>query len=111
MARAMACFSDRSLRTPETAMKHHHAATTAAKSVPSKKSAESATMAETAGVTPDSTAAGSKDEFVRETAYYYYQARGCIGGHELDDWLRAEAEFERMKGEGEQASASANAKH
>jgi hypothetical protein len=40
--------------------------------------------------------APSKDEFVREAAYYYYEQRGRIGGYELDDWLRAEAEFERL---------------
>ena len=40
--------------------------------------------------------APSKDEFVREAAYYYFEQRGRIGGHELDDWLRAEAEFERL---------------
>lgn len=38
----------------------------------------------------------AKDEFVRQAAYCYYEARGRIGGHELDDWLKAEAEFERL---------------
>ena len=38
----------------------------------------------------------AKDEFVRKAAYCYYEARGRIGGHELDDWLKAEAEFERL---------------
>jgi hypothetical protein len=43
-------------------------------------------------------AAESREEFVRRTAYAYYEARGRIHGHELDDWLKAEAEFERMAG-------------
>jgi hypothetical protein len=38
----------------------------------------------------------SREEFVRRTAYAYYEARGRIHGHELDDWLEAEAEFERL---------------
>jgi hypothetical protein len=33
---------------------------------------------------------------VRQAAYFYYEARGRVGGHELDDWLRAEAEFEQQ---------------
>jgi len=36
----------------------------------------------------------AKDELVRQAAYYDYEARGRVGGHELDDWLKAEAEFE-----------------
>ncbi|MDH5539071.1 MAG: DUF2934 domain-containing protein [Rhizobacter sp.] len=30
-------------------------------------------------------------EKVRQTAYAYYEARGRVDGHDLDDWLRAEA--------------------
>jgi hypothetical protein len=51
--------------------------------------------------TPEGAAAEPppKDEFVREAAYFYYEQRGRVGGHELDDWLRAEAEFERLSAE------------
>jgi hypothetical protein len=63
-------------------MKHAHARHRAATEAPPQ-----------AAAAPE---APSKDEFVREAAYYYYEQRGRIGGHELDDWLRAEAEFERL---------------
>lgn len=45
--------------------------------------------------------AEQKDAFVRQAAYYHYQARGCVGGHELEDWLKAEAEFERLSQPGD----------
>lgn len=32
---------------------------------------------------------------LREAAYYHYAKRGYAPGHELDDWLAAEAELER----------------
>ena len=33
------------------------------------------------------------EEAVRRLAYAYYEERGRIDGHHLDDWLRAEAEL------------------
>lgn len=39
-----------------------------------------------------------REAMVREAAYYYYEARGCIGGHELEDWLKAEADITRIFG-------------
>lgn len=33
------------------------------------------------------------EEEIRRRAFQHYQARGCTGGHELDDWLQAEAEI------------------
>jgi len=75
-------------------MSHSHSTrhTTAAK--PSKRPAEvGVEHAETTAVAePDDS---TRDDKVREIAYFYYEARGCIGGHEFDDWLKAEAEFER----------------
>ena len=41
-------------------------------------------------------ATDEREDVIRRTAYDYYEARGRVHGHELDDWLRAEAEFERM---------------
>jgi Protein of unknown function (DUF2934) len=29
---------------------------------------------------------------IRQTAYSYYEARGSIDGHDLEDWLKAEAQ-------------------
>jgi hypothetical protein len=33
------------------------------------------------------------EEVIRTRAYQLYEERGCEPGHELDDWLRAEAEI------------------
>ena len=33
------------------------------------------------------------EEFIRLRAYQYYEERGCEDGHDLEDWLRAEAEI------------------
>lgn len=36
----------------------------------------------------------SRERMIREAAYYRYMRRGCTGGHDMDDWLAAEANFE-----------------
>jgi len=33
------------------------------------------------------------EEFIRLRAYQYYEERGCEDGHDVDDWLPAEAEI------------------
>ena len=33
------------------------------------------------------------EQLIRERAYAYYEQRGREEGHELEDWLRAEAEI------------------
>jgi Protein of unknown function (DUF2934) len=33
------------------------------------------------------------DEEIRRRAYDLYETRGCKDGHDVDDWLRAEAEI------------------
>lgn len=86
-------------------MKQRHTATH-----PAKASVPKAPARSTDPPTPDM-GGDAKDEFVRQAAYYYYEARGRIGGNELDDWLRAEAEFERMRAEGAPAAPSGNAPH
>jgi hypothetical protein len=68
-------------------MKHAHAR---------RRAAGEAAPPLAAAAHPPEGPALSKEDFVREAAYYYYEARGRVGGHELDDWLRAEAEFERL---------------
>lgn len=37
-----------------------------------------------------------REEMIREAAYYRYVQRGYTPGHELDDWLEAEAELDRI---------------
>ncbi|HWR76694.1 MAG TPA: DUF2934 domain-containing protein [Thiobacillus sp.] len=36
-----------------------------------------------------------REAMLREAAYYHYVKRGHAPGHDLDDWLAAEAEIER----------------
>jgi len=33
------------------------------------------------------------EELIRVRAYRFYEERGCEDGHNLEDWLRAEAEI------------------
>ena len=33
------------------------------------------------------------EELIRVRAYHFYENRGCEHGHDLDDWLQAEAEI------------------
>ncbi|MBL8483331.1 MAG: DUF2934 domain-containing protein [Rhodocyclaceae bacterium] len=39
-----------------------------------------------------------RTEAIRMAAYMKAEARGFEGGHELDDWLAAEMEFEQLAG-------------
>lgn len=34
-----------------------------------------------------------REQVIRQTAYAFYEARGCIEGHAMEDWLKAEAQF------------------
>lgn len=38
------------------------------------------------------------EQQIRELAYGYYVERGCAEGHDLDDWLRAEAQVQQRNG-------------
>lgn len=42
---------------------------------------------------PKSKTATSNDEAIAKRAYELYLQRGSVSGHELDDWLEAEAEL------------------
>jgi hypothetical protein len=42
---------------------------------------------------PDPYSLDSTEQSVRERAYQLYEERGCEHGHDLDDWIRAEAEI------------------
>jgi hypothetical protein len=45
------------------------------------------------GVTGIDSVTTDRDEKIRQTAYFLYESRSCEGGHELDDWLQAEAQI------------------
>jgi hypothetical protein len=54
-----------------------------------------------AAATPKSKIAGNADgrlEMIRQRAYSFYEARSYEGGHELDDWLQAEAQVDQIWG-------------
>lgn len=40
-----------------------------------------------------------REAMIREAAYFHYAQRGYAPGHDLDDWLAAEAELERIASE------------
>lgn len=42
---------------------------------------------------PDQGTVEATEELIRQRAYSYYEQRGRDDGHDLDDWLRAEAEI------------------
>lgn len=43
-----------------------------------------------------------REAMIRDAAYYHYAKRGYAPGHELEDWLAAEAEIERGMAESEE---------
>jgi hypothetical protein len=52
---------------------------------------------ESAAAGPSSTSF-DREQAIREAAYACFEARGCEPGHELDDWLKAEAMVEQANG-------------
>lgn len=76
-------------------MKHDHAAGRDATAKPSKKMPQASGKEAGPVAAAPATPTDAREALVRETAYFYYEARGRVGGHELEDWLRAEAKFER----------------
>jgi hypothetical protein len=74
-------------------MKHQQAAGHQTQHKPAPKSAARASAKSSKSPVADG-ADGDGDgryEMIRETAYGFYVARGCVAGHELEDWLQAEA--------------------
>jgi hypothetical protein len=78
---------------------HHSAAATPTKARPARAKAATPTPA-IAGDTTAAAPTAQREDSIREAAYFYFEARGRVGGHELEDWLRAEAEFERLQRNG-----------
>jgi hypothetical protein len=40
-----------------------------------------------------------REALIRLAAYSFYERRGFVGGHELEDWLQAEMEVDRQRAE------------
>jgi len=66
----------------------------AKKATPAKKPA-SAKKSATNAVTPE-----QKRYYIEVAAYYIAERRGFNGGSELDDWVQAEREIDRLLSEG-----------
>lgn len=79
-----------------------HPPTSPSNAKPSTKAAPMAHKARAAAASADAPPERvQREDMVREAAYRYFQARGSVDGHELDDWLRAEAEIERAFSSGD----------
>lgn len=74
----------------------------AARSAKHPGAAESHKTDESAAAGP-SAATFDREQAIREAAYACFEARGCEPGHELDDWLKAEAMVQQANGEAESA--------
>lgn len=48
------------------------------------------------GPSPGSDAVDEREHLIRKWAYFRAQRRGFVPGHEVEDWLAAERELERM---------------
>ena len=59
------------------------------------KAAAKPAPAETAAATAPPMPDEQREQAIRQAAYALYEARGCVYGHALEDWLEAEAQVER----------------
>lgn len=56
-------------------------------------------------------APADREQAVREAAYACFEARGCAPGHELDDWLKAEAQVEQASCDSAAAGGAGQVAH
>ncbi len=76
-------------------MKHQKPASAGSPKVPAKERTPAPVKGNGKAARPKDVPSGDRrDTFIRESAYAFYEARGCIDGHALEDWLQAEAEFD-----------------
>ncbi|SFM16442.1 DUF2934 domain-containing protein [Nitrosomonas communis] len=47
-----------------------------------------------------------RQAMIREAAYYQYEKRGYAPGHDLEDWLAAEAEIENRMSKSEEVPSN-----
>jgi len=88
-------------------MKHHQSTTNGSHQSSAKKAVRSATKGEAAARAQGPASGAGRDEIIRQTAYAFYEARGHLDGHALEDWLAAEAQVEQASTESPQATDSA----
>ena len=93
-------------------MKHQQAAGHHQQDKPAPKSAaRSSAKGKPALATDGANGEGNDNgryDMIRETAYGIYVARGCVAGHELEDWLQAEEEVNGSRTGSSQASGSSS---
>ena len=90
-------------------MKHQQTAGNAAQESKAKKPPAKSKATGSGSAQPKVVADGAgRVEMIRQTAYGFYEARGCIAGYELEDWLQAEEKVNQALA-GPQASASSTA--
>lgn len=58
----------------------------------SPRAAAKAAPAQTAAATAQPMPDEQREQAIRQAAYALYEARGCVYGHALEDWLEAEAQ-------------------
>lgn len=78
-------------------MTHHQASAshTTHEAAPKKKRAHATAKNPLHTIPPEQAVYGNeRDEMIRETAYCLYAARNYEDGHELEDWLLAEAQVD-----------------
>jgi hypothetical protein len=86
-------------------MKHQQTATPAAHDVaPKKKPARSSAKHKGAAVPKDFASSNGRNDLIRKTAYFFYEARSGGSGNELDDWLQAETQVDQMIAQNVQSS-------
>lgn len=56
-------------------------------------------------------APADREQAVRVAAYSCFEARGCEPGHDLDDWLRAEAQVQQANCESAPAGSAGQVAH
>jgi hypothetical protein len=84
----------KSFPTHESPAPRGAAATTSTSSTSSKPSSKPAATDNAAPLpAPRMPAPAERECAVRELAYAFFEARGRTDGHELDDWLKAEAQI------------------
>lgn len=89
-------------------MKHQQTAGSAthepgAKKTPAKSGAKTRGAGQPKAVADNT----GRDEMIRQTAYSFYLARGCVAGFELDDWLQAEEQVNQTRAGPQVSAASA----
>lgn len=76
-------------------MKHRQSATGTPNDAHTKKAVHTAAKGDGTAHRRDVSSGHGRDEAIRLTAYAYYEARGPVDGYDLDDWLKAEAQFDQ----------------